>query len=59
MERRGVRTGELSRPSVWTPATNPWLEELLAERERSSGRPAPPRGFWPRLVAWLTEYHRY
>jgi hypothetical protein len=44
---------------VWTPATNPWLEELAAERGRLGDVPRRPQGFWQRVLGWLTEYHRY
>jgi hypothetical protein len=56
---RSREMAALSQPSVWTPATNPWLEELEAERQGTGGRPRAAPSFWQRLLAWLTEYHRY
>jgi hypothetical protein len=49
----------VSQPSVWTAATNPWMEELTGERDRFGERPKPPRGFWRHVLSWLTEYNRY
>lgn len=47
-------------PSVWSAASNPWWEAMLAdERADSESVPVPPRGFWRRLIVWFTEYNRY